>query len=198
MRAEGSVTNWIREAKNGDEDAAKCLWDRYFARLIELARWHLRHAPKRVADEDDVVLSTLESVLTGARNGKFPLLQNRDDLWGLLLVITDRKASNQKKHQVRLRRGGGKQRGESVFEATDDCAGIEQIVGTEPTPEMAAMLTDEIEHLLARLADPTLQQIAVWKMEGYSYDEMAIKLDCSKRTVIRKWNLIRQIAEAEE
>jgi len=59
-------------------------------------------------------------------------------------------------------------------------------------------LTDEIKHLLQRLADPTLQQIAVWKMEGYSYDEMAVKLDCSKRTVIRKFNLIRQIAEAGE
>ncbi len=136
--------------------------------------------------------------MAGARSGKFPLLQNRDDLWGLLLVITARKASNQKKHQVRLRRGGGEQRGESVFEANADGAGIAQIVGHEPTPEMAAMLTDEIEHLLARLADPTLQQIAVWKMEGYTNDEMAVKLARSKRTVIRKFNLIRQIAEAEE
>ena len=62
----------------------------------------------------------------------------------------------------------------------------------------AIVLTDEIEHLLARLADATLQQIAVWKMEGYSYDDMAVKLDCSKRTVIRKFKLIRQIAEAGE
>ncbi|MEO8496805.1 MAG: ECF-type sigma factor [Planctomycetota bacterium] len=198
VRTDGSVTNWIRDAKDGDEQAAQRLWDRYFERLIELASRHLRNAPKRMSDEEDVVLSTLNSVLAGARSGKFPLLQNRDDLWGLLLVITVRKASNQKKHQLRLRRGGGKQRGESVFEAIADGAGIAQIVGHEPTPEMAAMLTDEIEHLLARLADPTLQQIAVWKMEGYTNDEMADKLACSKRTVIRKFNLIRQIAEAEE
>ncbi len=128
MRTDGSVTNWIRDAKRGDEDAAQRLWDRYFERLIELASRHLRNAPKRMADEEDVVLSTFESVLAGARSGKFPLLQNRDDLWGLLLVITARKASNQKKHQVRLRRGGGEQRGESVFEANADGAGIAQIV----------------------------------------------------------------------
>lgn len=198
MRTEGSVTNWIREAKVGDEDAAKRLWDRYFSRLLELAKSHLRSASKRVADEEDVVLNTLESVLTGAKNDKFPLLNNREDLWGLLLVITARKAANQKKHQRRLRRGGGKQRGESVFESAGERTGIEQIAAQTPTPEMAAMLTDEIKHLLERLADSTLQQIAVWKMEGHTYDEMAVKLDCSKRTVIRKFKLICQIAEAGE
>jgi hypothetical protein len=35
-------------------------------------------------------------------------------------------------------------------------------------------------------------------VEGHTYDEMAVKLNCSKRTVIRNFKLICQIAEAGE
>ena len=35
---QGSVTRWIGELKAGDVAAAQPLWERYFARLVQLAR----------------------------------------------------------------------------------------------------------------------------------------------------------------
>ena len=51
------VTQWIEGLKAGDEGAAADLWSRYFERLVQLARQRLSSTPRRVADEEDVVLS---------------------------------------------------------------------------------------------------------------------------------------------
>jgi DNA-binding CsgD family transcriptional regulator len=45
--------------------------------------------------------------------------------------------------------------------------------------------------LLELLGDETLRQVAVWKREGCTNDEVARRLDCSRRTVARKLETIR-------
>ena len=35
---DGSITGWIAGVKAGDVAAAQPLWERYFARMVELAR----------------------------------------------------------------------------------------------------------------------------------------------------------------
>jgi len=50
MSSEGSVSNWIGRLKAGDPAAAQRLWERYFERLVGLARTQLRGAPRRAAD----------------------------------------------------------------------------------------------------------------------------------------------------
>src|SRR5262245_28554741 len=115
MPSRGSVSSCIQGLKQGDESAFQELWERYFTRLVHLARKKLGDAPRRVADEEDVALSVLHSLCSGARRGRFPLLADRDDLWRLLLVLTARKVSNQIKYWRREKRGGGRVRGESAF-----------------------------------------------------------------------------------
>ena len=66
-------------------------------------------------------------------------------------------------------------------------------MGDEPTPEFAAQVAEEYQRLLDLLGDETLRQVAVWKMEGFTKDEMARRLDCSRRTVARKLETIRVI-----
>jgi hypothetical protein len=56
MSATGSVSHWIRQLQAGDPAAAEPLWQRYFRRLVGLARARLRGAPRRAADEEDVAL----------------------------------------------------------------------------------------------------------------------------------------------
>ena len=60
------------------------------------------------------------------------------------------------------------------------------------------MVADETAHLLDRLGDATLRQIALWRMEGYTSDEIAGRLGCARRTVARRLDLIRQIWGADE
>jgi DNA-directed RNA polymerase specialized sigma24 family protein len=193
---EDSITHWLDQVKQGDSLAAQQLWQQYFHRLVRLARKKLKDAPRRVADEEDVVLSAFDSFCRGAEQGRFPQLDDRDDLWQVLVMITARKATNQRKHDRRQKRGGGLVRGESVFvtgQSDPDWAGIDQVVGAEPTPEFASQVGEECQELLDRLNDSTLQNVALWKLEGCTNDEIAGRLECKIRTVERKLQLIRQL-----
>jgi DNA-directed RNA polymerase specialized sigma24 family protein len=197
---EGSVTRWIGDLVAGDAagSAAQKLWERYFDRLVHLARDRLRAGPRGPADAEDAALSAFDSFCRGAAAGRFPRLDDRDGLWALLVTITARKASEQVRHERRLKRGGGRVRGEQELSQADPGAGggLDELVGREPTPELAAMMAEQYLHLLGRLDDETLRRIAAWKLEGYSNEEIAARLGCGRRTVERKLGVIRSIWSA--
>jgi DNA-directed RNA polymerase specialized sigma24 family protein len=197
---EQSVSVWIAGLKAGDEEAAQRLWERYSVRLCDLARRHLKSLPRRMADEEDVVLIAFNSFCSGAREGRFARLNDRHDLWQLLLMITERKAIDLIKHEHRQKRGGGKVRGDSAFLALEDdpaVRGIQQVVGNEPTPEFAALTAEECQRLLDSLHDKPLCQVVIWKMEGYTNTEIAEKLGCVVRSIERKLSGIRMIWSGE-
>jgi RNA polymerase sigma factor (sigma-70 family) len=200
MSSEGSVTRWVTALKGGDLAAAQPLWERYHRRLVSLARQRLQSARRRAADEEDVVQSAFHSFFQGVARGRFPQLDDRDNLWRLLVVITARKALDQLAHEHSKRRGGGTVQGQSRMypgEPEWDETAIEQVVGEEPTPEFAAQVAEQYHRLLDLLGDETLRQVAVWKMEGFTNDEVAERLDCSRRTVARKLETIRIIWSKE-
>ena len=198
---DGSVTRWIGDlVAGGDADsAAQKLWERYFDRLVHLARDRLRAMSRGPADAEDAALSAFDSFCRGAAAGRFPRLVDRDDLWPLLVTITVRKASDQVRRERRLKRGGGRVRGEQELgEAAPDAGGgLDELVGREPTPELAAMMAEQYLHLLGRLDDETLRRIAAWKLEGYSNEEIAARLGCGRRTIERKLGVIRSSWRAD-
>src|SRR4051812_46122655 len=108
MSGDHSVTHWLGRLQTGDEQAVRQLWDRYFPRLVALARHKLRAAPRRAADEEDVALSAFDSFCRHAEAGRFPDLFDRDGLWHLLVVLTARKAAHLARDQARKKRGGGR------------------------------------------------------------------------------------------
>lgn len=89
------VTLWINSLKTGDDEAAQLIWQRYFDKLVHLARRRLGTMPRRSADEEDVALSAFDSFCRAARDGRCPKLNDRSDLWKLLITITIRKANAQ-------------------------------------------------------------------------------------------------------
>jgi DNA-directed RNA polymerase specialized sigma24 family protein len=196
----GSVARWSAGLTAGDRAVVQPLWDRYFAQLVRLARCKLRAAHRAVDDEEDAALSAFESFCAGAECGLFTDLADRDDLWHLLVVITARKARDHMKRDSRQKRGGGRVVRESELAAAApvaDIVGLDQIVGSEPTPEFAAMAVEEYKRLLGVLGDESLRQVALWRLEGYTTDEMAKRLGCARRTVARRLELIRTLWIAE-
>jgi DNA-directed RNA polymerase specialized sigma24 family protein len=189
MASEGSITGWIGQLKVGDPAAAQRLWERYFPRLVGLARKKLRGTRRQAADEEDVALSAFDSFCRGAENGHFPRLDDRDNLWHLLVVLTARKAWHLRRDEARQKRARVIPWPDTPSAVND--SDLEQIVGQEPSPEFAAQVAEEYQLLLSRLADRELETIAVWKMNGFTNDEIAAKLDCSPRTVERKIRIIR-------
>src|SRR5947208_11944952 len=103
MSSEGSVTRWVAALKNGDAAAAQPLWERYHRQLVALARQKLQSARRRMADEEDIVQNAFHSFFQGIARGRFPQLNDRDNLWRLLVVITARKALDQLAHEHTLR-----------------------------------------------------------------------------------------------
>jgi DNA-directed RNA polymerase specialized sigma24 family protein len=192
---EGSITRWIAGLKGGDLAAAQPLWERYFARMVTLARARLRASGRRDAgsDEEDVALSAFDSLCAGLARGQFPQLADRDDLWRLLVVITTRKVQAQTRRGLRLKRGGGHVRTASDLDGDGDDDVLARAVGSEPTPEFAAMVAEEYRGLLDRLGDDVLRKVAILRMEGYTTDAVAEQLGCARRTVARQLALIRKI-----
>ena len=200
MSSSGSVTYWLHQLKAGDQAAIQNLWERYFHRLVGLARKKLLDAPRQAADEEDVALSAFHSFCRGAEENRFPQLLDRDDLWQLLVLLTARKAANLAKQEGRLKRGGGRVRHLSALASSDPGevgSAFASLVGREPDPEFAAQVAEELQQLLERLGDADLRSVAVWKMEGWTNQEVAVKLGRSPATVERKLRLIRELLEKE-
>jgi DNA-directed RNA polymerase specialized sigma24 family protein len=200
MASSASVTYWLTQLKAGERAAAQPLWENYFRRLLARARHKLAGIPRRAADEEDVALSAFDSFCRAAEQGRFPQLHDRHDLWQLLVVITDRKASNLVQAERCQKRGEGKVLDEAALGQSQGNASeppLAEVLSHEPSPEFAAELADEYCRLLDLLADPELQQVALAKMEGYSIDEIAEQLRVVPRTVKRRLHVIRLAWEQE-
>ena len=70
---------------------------------------------------------------------------------------------------------------------------LSQVIGNEPDPQTAFQIAEECHEMLDRLSDAILRAIALWKMEGFTTDEIAAKLGCTTRTIERKLRLIRRL-----
>ena len=193
MSEDVSITFWIDQPKAGAQEAAQPLWNHYFHQLVRLAYQRLRGAPRAAADEEDVALSAFRSFCAAAEKGRFPVLNDRADLWKLLVVITERKSLNLVRDQARLKRGGGSAPGDRTPQA--DAPNLVNVPGREPTPLFAAQMAEECKHLLDQLGDDTLRKLALDKMEGFTNEEIAARHALALRTVERKLGLIRSIWE---
>jgi DNA-directed RNA polymerase specialized sigma24 family protein len=191
MSSDGSVTRWLGLLQAGDPAAAQQLWERYFRRLVGLARARLHGTPRRAADEEDVALSAFDSFCRNAERGRFPQLADRDSLWRLLVTLTARKAAHQVRDEGRQKRGGG------ASPVGDAEAVLAEALSREPSPEFAAGVAEACQRLLVRLGDRDLRAVALLRMEGYSVEEVADKLGCVPRSVKRKLALIRTVWEKE-
>src|SRR5262245_42887590 len=187
----GSVSRLIPALGEGDREAMRGLWERYFQPLVGVARRRVSSSAWRAAGPEDVALEAfLELCDRLARPDsahRFPELQNRDQLWKLLVCFTVRTAFDYARKQARRHEVV---RGESELGEE----GFAPFAGRGPAPEFAAAVTD----LLDQLRDDSLRAVALRKMEGYSVAEIAQALDCSPSTVERKLRAIRSIWRSRE
>ena len=182
----GSITVYLDQLRDGNPDAIRHLWKRYFERLIRLARGRLRSIPGLAAYDEDVALNAMASFFRAVEHGRFPDLRDRTDLWHILLMLTHRKA-----HALRRRKR---------LPVLASAEAAEEILGAlscEPTAKEAIEIAEECEHRLDLLKDSTLRRVALWKLEGFSNEEIAERLGCVPRTVERKLHAIRDIWKKE-
>ena len=180
----GSVTRLIQAVQDDKTSAVGPLLAVYFDRLVQLARSRLQQLPGMASYDEDLALRSFYSVYRRVRDPERPLqLAGRDDLWRLLATRTISRAID----LIRRHRPG---------EVPGD-QDVAQLLTRGPTPEEAAEVADECRRLLDALAEPGLRQIALWKVEGFTNEEIAAKLDCVPRTIERKVSRIRLLWKHE-
>ncbi len=187
MSTSGSVSEWIEGLKTGDSSATECLWNRYYRNLLCFARRRLHTEARRVTDEEDLVAAAFESFFYRAVAGQFPELLDREDLWAVLVTITDRKAVNIVRQCLARKRGGGKVRGESTFQGDDDAEGIlARADHLHPQPDVAACLSEMMESL-----DDEMRKVVFLRMDGYTNEQIGQRLNRSLATIERRLRLLR-------
>lgn len=179
-----SITRLIRAVQDGSSSAVRPLLAAYFDRLVQLARKRLQNLPGLGGYDEDLALRSFHSVYQRLRDPSRPLdLAGRDDLWRLLATRTISRAID----LIRRHRPG------EVPGEQD----VTNLLNHEPGPEEVAEVADECRRLLDSLREPELRQIALWKVEGYTNEEIASRLDCVPRTVERKVSRIRLLWKHE-
>jgi RNA polymerase sigma factor (sigma-70 family) len=196
----GSITGLLNQLQQGERDNVQQLLERYFRRLIGLARKKLRGLPCGAADAEDVALSAFDSFCRGAEQGRFPRLTDRDDLWQILMFITARKACDLRQYEQRDKRDWRRVEREARRGGASpslEGSGLARLLSREPDPAFAAEVAEELRRLLDALPDEEVRQVALRKMEGFTNEEIADQRGCSLASIERKLKRIRARWEKE-
>lgn len=189
------VVTWLGKLHQVDNRTAEQIWNEYFPKLARLARARLGTLPRRVFDEEDIACSALKSFFRGAGEGRFQL-RDRDDLWKLLVTITVRKVTAERRRFFADKRGGGGVRGDSVFFKPgkgDQQMGFEQVLDENCMPEFVEDVVKACEDLLGKLSKEELRRTALMKMEGHTNLEVSNELHCSVARTKQRLAEIRRI-----
>jgi DNA-directed RNA polymerase specialized sigma24 family protein len=196
-----SITTWLEQLKRGDREAAARLWDRYFRRLLGLARARLAALPRpAAADEEDVALSAFFDFCQAVRAEDYAGLRGRADLWRVLAAFVVNKAKALVDRETAAKRGGGRLRGESALGTPDAESsvrpGFAGVASAEPDPALAAEVAEKFARFLAGLSDQEAE-VAGLRLEGRSTEEIAARTRLSPATVRRRLIVIRAVLARE-
>jgi RNA polymerase sigma factor (sigma-70 family) len=173
--------------RDGDEQAAAAIVERFTERLLALARSQLSERIARRVDAEDVVQSAYRTFFAGARDDRY-VLRHSGDLWHLLASITCHKLQHHVARHTAARRSIEREAGFGR-ESSLLLLGAE-VVARAPTPAEAAALVDELEHLLRPLK-PLHRRMVEMRLQGHSLEEIAAATERSERLVRRVLDQIK-------
>lgn len=186
MNDETSV-DLLKRWKDGDEAAAAELFDRYVNQLCGLARNRLSERMKRRVEPEDIVNSAYRSFFRKAGDDQYTLSKS-GDLWKLLAAITINKLRGQVEFHTAQKRGVY---AEESLATTRSTMGIgPQAIASEPTPEDAAAVVEELETVMADLT-PIQRTVLELALQNKDEAEIAEAIQRSGRTVRRALAEIR-------
>ena len=160
-------------------------------KLTNLVKKKLRSSSHSLGDEEDVVLDAVDACFRALQQNRYPKIVNREDLWRLLARIAERKAIDQIR---RSKKGVDGIRENVSFRVVSETSsildGMQEWPCSEPTPEFAAIIAENLREYLNVLSD-SLREVALLKMQGHTNREIGDKISRSVPTVERYLRLIR-------
>lgn len=166
----------LRQFRDGREDAATDLYDRYAQRLVLLARAQSSPSLASRFDPEDVVQSVFRTFFRRVREGQYDIPHD-EELWGLFLVIT----LNKIRKLGAYHRAGKRDVRMTTHPETMDQPGANRILDRQRTYDM---LRTVVQDILTGLPE-TQQRIVTYRIEGHDIASIARHVRRSKRTVER-------------
>ena len=188
--SDDSVTGWFHALRDGNEQAAGQLWNRYFQKVASVIRKQVY--ADAAYDEEDVAVSVFDALFRGVKDGRYEDLASRDELWGLMLVITRRKMID------RARRSSAERRvPRGASSSPQRILDVDQLPDESDDPGWSLLIEDEYRRLFDILDNERYQSVALLKLDGLPRQEIAAQLQLSESTVQRTVALVRKRWELE-
>ena len=182
---------------DGDEQAIAQIVEQSMERLKQRISRRLPPGLRRHTDEDDVAQSVMNSFICGVRDReRFKKLQDTNDLWQILGMLTKQKIAKHVRRNQAQKRGSGSLRGESIFYRPDQeglAPGLDGIANQLAGVSEEIVHSEDFDQLLQTLDNDHLREIAVFKLDGFSHEEIAERMQMSVRSVGRKLDVIRDL-----
>ena len=190
---EESVRQLIDHVRSGDEKASRDFWDRYFPQLVAVTRQRMSGKGVRVDDAEDVALSVLESFYQAVEQGRFQQLLDENSLWKLLSAMAYRKIVDRIRWQNADKRRpevGESAAGLQFREGVGQTGQLDRFASDETPPEFAVEFEESVGQLLNML-NPLERKVARLRLEGFSNEEIAQRIERHTKSVERLLRAIR-------
>ena len=194
MSSQGSISIVLDQLRSDDVTAVDKIFYRFFDRLKSVARKRISVRDRKVVDDEDLALWAIYTFQRCIRDGLYPQVRDRNDVWKFLVSILERKSVDHIRIQHAEKRGGGQIRAESFFERPEQQTRmLESVSADEVNFEVLVDFLDVIDAIVLRLDDPELGEILEARFAGHTIKEIAMRLGRSASSVDRKLRLVRKI-----
>ena len=180
----GTITMLLEQCKQGDEEALRLLCAKYWDELVVLARRRFGSLPRVAVDDTDVANSALMAFWSKARRGELPGVQDSGQLHAWLSTVVANKVVSEIRRQTAQKAGGGRR---------SDMPLLEHLAHTwELSPLEHQLVAETLQYYVEQLPED-VKSFAAFHLAGLNHQEIADRLGCSRRTVIRKLKVVFEI-----
>ena len=168
--------------RDGDEQAANLLYERYARRVLGLVRAKLGARLSTMTEPEDIVQSVFKSVFRGMQSGNYDAPPG-ETLWNLLAVIAVNKLRNKANHHS--------------AQCRDSSRNIPLDTGEEGLGIAIDQASIEFFEICVResleLLRPSHREILSMRVQGHSIDEIRELTGRSRRTIERSLQKSREL-----
>jgi len=161
----------------------------FYPVVIANVKRRIRHSRRLAIDADDIANLTLYRTMKRSSESSKHEVWNRVAFLKFCIVVSNRLVSVEKRHCSRQKRSA------NVFPlGTSPLISVELIQSTdvESDPTYRIDEAEMIELISVSLDDNRLREVFLYKLQGYTAQEMATQLDCDRRTIERNLCCMRK------
>jgi RNA polymerase sigma factor (TIGR02999 family) len=184
-----TVTKWLEEAQNGNQNAAQELWAVVYQEVRQMAAGKLSNE-RQTANLQATMLVNEAYMRMWPKDKEPPNFEDRKHLFGSIARVMEQYLIDYARTRGRLKRGGDRKR-VSLTIAEGELKNIETVDGDSLEELLNALKA--LENVMPRAAEV----VRLRYISGHTIKQTAIALDVSDRTVVDDWEYARAYLRRE-